>query len=40
MNELLAEILEAHGGLKRWSQYKKVEATIVKGPGKVNPPGN
>ncbi len=33
MNELLAEILEAHGGLEQWKQYKKVEATIVSGGG-------
>lgn len=31
MNELLGEILEAHGGLNRWNQYQKVEATIVSG---------
>ena len=33
MNELLAEILEAHGGLERWNQYQQVEATIVTGGG-------
>src|SRR5215470_5584880 len=33
MNELLANILEAHGGLDRWSAYKRVEATIVSGGG-------
>src|ERR1700741_1403295 len=33
MNELLGEILEAHGGLDRWHLYQKVEATIVSGGG-------
>lgn len=33
MSELLAEILEAHGGLDRWNQYQKIEATIVSGGG-------
>lgn len=33
MNELLAEILDAHGGMKRWTEYQKVEATIVSGGG-------
>lgn len=33
MNELLAKIIDAHGGLDRWRQYKKVEATIVSGGG-------
>src|SRR5262249_61842816 len=33
MSELLAEILEAHGGIDRWNQYQKVEATIVSGGG-------
>jgi hypothetical protein len=33
MNGLLAEILEAHGGLERWYQYQRVEATIVTGGG-------
>jgi hypothetical protein len=31
MNELLGEILEAHGGLERLKQYERVEATIVSG---------
>jgi hypothetical protein len=30
MSKLLVEILEAHGGLDRWNQYQKVEATIVR----------
>ncbi len=33
MNELLARIVEAHGGMDRWKRYKKVEATIVSGGG-------
>ena len=33
MNELLANILDAHGGLDRWNRYKTVEATIVSGGG-------
>jgi hypothetical protein len=33
MNALLAEILEAHGGLNHWKEFKKVEATIVTGGG-------
>src|SRR5262244_553774 len=33
MNELLTKVLDAHGGLKRWRSYNKVEATIVSGGG-------
>ena len=33
MNELLARILDAHGGLDRWNGYEKVETTIVSGGG-------
>src|SRR2546427_669504 len=33
MNELLARILDAHGGMDRWRGYEKVEATIVSGGG-------
>ena len=33
MSELLADILEAHGGLERWNKYRKVEATLVSGGG-------
>jgi hypothetical protein len=33
MNELLARILDAHGGMDRWNGYQKVEATIVSGGG-------
>ena len=33
MSDLLAKILEAHGGLSRWHRLEKVEATIVSGGG-------
>jgi hypothetical protein len=33
MNELLARILDAHGGMERWRGYEEVEATIVSGGG-------
>lgn len=33
MNELLAEVIEAHGGMERWRSYEKVEASIVTGGG-------
>src|SRR5215467_7387816 len=33
MNQLLSRILDAHGGLDRWRDYGKVEATIVSGGG-------
>ena len=33
MNDLLAKIIDAHGGLDRWNGYEKVEATIVSGGG-------
>jgi hypothetical protein len=33
MNKLLAEILDAHGGVDRWREYAKVDATIVSGGG-------
>ena len=33
MNQLLLQILDAHGGLSRWNEYRKVEATIVSGGG-------
>jgi hypothetical protein len=29
LNDLLARIIEAHGGMDRWKSYEKVEATIV-----------
>jgi hypothetical protein len=33
VNQLLAEIIDAHGGLDRWNGHEKVEATIVSGGG-------
>ena len=33
MNDLLARIIDAHGGMGRWNSYEKVEATIVSGGG-------
>jgi hypothetical protein len=33
MNQLLSRILDAHGGMDRWRDYKEVEATIVAGGG-------
>jgi len=33
MNELLARVIGANGGLDRWNSYSKVEATIVSGGG-------
>ncbi len=33
MNQLLANVLDAHGGLNRWNKYQKVEAAIVTGGG-------
>jgi hypothetical protein len=33
MNELLARILDAHGGMDRWNRCETVEATIVSGGG-------
>jgi len=33
MNQLLANVLDAHGGLNRWNNYQKVEASIVTGGG-------
>jgi hypothetical protein len=33
MNDLLAEIIDAHGGMERWKAYTKVEAAIVSGGG-------
>jgi len=33
MNELLGEILEAHGGLRLWDEFERVGATIVSGGG-------
>jgi hypothetical protein len=33
MNELLARVLDAHGGTACWNRYGKVEASIVSGGG-------
>jgi hypothetical protein len=33
VNQLLAKIIDAHGGLDRWNSHEKVEATIVSGGG-------
>ena len=33
MNQLLSRILDAHGGVDRWRDLEKVEATIVAGGG-------
>jgi hypothetical protein len=33
MNQLLAEVIEAHGGLERWRSLDKAEATVVTGGG-------
>jgi hypothetical protein len=33
MNRLLANVLDAHGGLSLWNTYQKVEASIVTGGG-------
>src|SRR6266576_5641362 len=33
MNQLLARIIDAHGGMERWGGYEKVDATIVSGGG-------
>jgi hypothetical protein len=33
MSQLLAEIIDAHGGIDRWNSYQRVEATIVSGGG-------
>jgi hypothetical protein len=33
LNELLARIIDAHGGMDRWNSCEKVEATIVSGGG-------
>ena len=33
MNELLARIVDAHGGIDSWNRYERVEATIVWAKG-------
>jgi hypothetical protein len=33
MSELLAKVIDAHGGMDRWKSYQQVDATIVSGGG-------
>jgi hypothetical protein len=33
MNKLLAEVIDAHGGMDRWNAYERVGASIVSGGG-------
>ena len=33
MNDLVADVLEAHGGLRRWKRHQRLTATIVTGGG-------
>jgi hypothetical protein len=33
MSELLAKVLDAHGGLDRWNTLSRGEATIITGGG-------
>jgi hypothetical protein len=33
VNDLLARIIDAHGGIDSWNRYEKVDATIVSGGG-------
>jgi hypothetical protein len=33
MNQLLTDVLDAHGGLERWNSFAKVQASIVSGGG-------
>jgi hypothetical protein len=33
MNELLADIISAHGGMERWNQFANVQVSIVSGGG-------
>ena len=33
MNKLLAEVIDAHGGMDRWNACERVEASIVSGGG-------
>ena len=32
-NAFLAQVIDAHGGMERWNQREKIEATIVTGGG-------
>ena len=38
MNGLLARVIDAHGGMKRWNDYEKVEATMVSGGAQESNP--
>lgn len=33
MNDLLAAMIDVHGGMDRWNGYEKSDATIVSGGG-------
>ena len=33
MNGLLADVIDAHGGMERWNAFEKVEVSIVTGGG-------
>jgi hypothetical protein len=33
MNELPAEVIDAHGGMERWNGFQRVEASVVTGGG-------
>jgi hypothetical protein len=33
MNDLLSEVLHAHGGTPRWNEWKKIQASIISGGG-------
>ncbi len=36
MMKLLNDIIEAHGGLRRWNEFNKIEAEIVSGANCLN----
>jgi len=33
MNEFLARIIDAHGGIDCWNRFERIETTIVSGGG-------
>ncbi len=35
MNDLLTQVLAAHGGLDRWNTFQKVTAAVVSGGGLI-----
>ena len=37
MNELLARVLDAYGGVDSWKGYERVEDTLVSGGGLFAP---